>query len=95
MTDIGDWARERAYETASRFGTASDPERAFYVAGFVQGASDLANLLVSDGAVDAATDQMWRNGRVVNNSELRLALQAALNAISNPETPDSETGSTD
>jgi len=92
MTDVGDWARELAYENAGRFGDASDRERAFYVAGFVQGASDLANLLASDGAVEAAADQMWRNGGVVNNSELRLALQAALTAITNPETPISETG---
>jgi len=85
MTDVSDWARERAY-TVGRFGNASDPELAFYVAGFIQGASDLADLLLSDEACDAAATRLETSiGRA------RAALQAALTAITNPETPISST----
>lgn len=103
MTDVGDWARERAYEAAGRFGTASDPERAFYVAGFVQGASDLANLLVSDEALKAHASVMVDGDdlyeypytealRLGVLAKSRAALQAALNAISTTTSPGSETG---
>jgi len=101
MTDVSDWARREASRQVPEI-VRGDSERyddweirldaiAGERDGFAAGIIRLADLLVSDEAVDAATDQMWRNGRVVGGSELRLALQAALNAISNPETPISGT----
>ena len=94
MTDVSDWADEMAKAWYPTSGKQSSRWNQMQVQGqgaTIRTAKHLAALLLSDEAVEAAADQMWRNGGVVSGSELRLALQAALNAITNPETPISGT----
>lgn len=87
MVDVSEWAQR---ETERVFGGGAH----FTAHGYRLGLERMAALLLSDEAVEAAADQMWRNGGVVNGAELRLALQAAVSAVTttNPNTPISETG---
>jgi hypothetical protein len=85
MSTVDEWAKRAA--NIAQFPTASNSERAFYGAGFLHGASDLAALLLSDEVVEAAAGELHGPGRYLL---ARAALQAALDKITNPETHDSE-----
>jgi len=87
MSTVDEWAKRTA--NIAQFPTASNSERAFYGAGFLHGASDLAALLLSDEAVEAAANKLlgWagltesESRRPDYIADVRAALTAALTKI--------------
>jgi len=83
--DIEDYARR---EAEKRF-----PDTPLYAPVLIEnhrkahaeGITHLADQLLSDRAVEAGVDQLERNGFGTSDSEFRLALEAALAAITEEE----------
>ena len=104
MTDVSDWARREASRQVPEI-VRGDSERyddweirldanAGERDGFASGIIHLADLLLSDKAVEAAAISLRVSMTTTTDTFedcYRAALQAALTAITNPETPSSGT----
>ncbi len=85
---VDEWAKRTA--NIAQFPTASNSERAFYGAGFLHGASDLAALLLSDEAVEAARDAYMRAPKTRGIGSWKEPWRAALTAALTKITEDNE-----
>lgn len=83
-TPLRQYAKGRADQHAQSAHPRSAVASVSYKSGRVDGAFDLVEQLLSDVAVDAALDQLDRNGFGMSASEWRLSVEAALAALELP-----------
>lgn len=84
---VEDWARrEAATRYPSEHFYGQHDERDAAIGGMQAGIAHAFFALLSDEAVEAAIDQLDRNGHYIPPKEFVLALQAAMNAVTEGDT---------